>query len=74
MRKNIKTLLLVVLALTLVFSLVACGEHKHTYSNEWTTTATHHWQAATCDHDGRCTLGCCHFACQRQIGVGLRST
>ncbi len=32
-----------------------CGwfdpEHTHTYSEEWTFDATHHWHAATCGHD-----------------------
>lgn len=50
MKKNIKALLFVVLALALVVSLVACG-HQHTYSTEWTTNATHHWHEANCEHD-----------------------
>ncbi len=25
-------------------------EHTHTYSNEWTSDATQHWHAATCEH------------------------
>ena len=50
MRKNIKALLLVVLALTVVFSLVACG-HQHTFDSAWQSNETHHWQAATCKHD-----------------------
>ena len=50
MRKNIKALLLAVLVLVLVFTLVACG-HNHTYSNEWSTSETHHWYEANCGHD-----------------------
>ena len=56
MRKNIKALLLVVLALVMTFSLVACG-HVHTYDTEWTTTETHHYQAATCKHDVKLAEG-----------------
>ena len=26
-------------------------EHEHTFSNEWTSDATHHWHASTCGHD-----------------------
>ena len=74
MRKSIKALLLVVLALTLVFSLVACGEHKHTYSNEWTTTETHHWQAATCDHDVKWNEGSHQFGASTQNGNNLEYT
>ena len=35
-----------------MFLMSACGvkEHTHTYSNEWTSDATHHWHAATCEH------------------------
>ena len=50
MRKNIKALLLVVLAMVFVLSLVACG-HTHTYEREWSADDTHHWHAATCNHD-----------------------
>lgn len=50
MKRNIKALLLIVLALTMVVALVACG-HQHTFSTEWTTSATHHWQQANCGHD-----------------------
>ena len=25
--------------------------HEHTYSEDWTSDATHHWHAATCGHD-----------------------
>ena len=31
--------------------LAACG-HEHTYAEEWTTDATHHWHEATCEHSG----------------------
>ena len=31
--------------------LAACG-HQHTYAEEWTTDATHHWHEATCEHSG----------------------
>lgn len=26
------------------------AEHEHTYSSEWSNSATHHWHAATCEH------------------------
>ena len=31
--------------------VIAKLEHKHTYSEDWTKDATHHWYAATCGHD-----------------------
>lgn len=48
MKKVFKT---IALCLTLPFALsfVACG-HTHTYSEDWSTNATHHWHKATCDH------------------------
>ena len=30
--------------------VIAKLEHKHTYSEDWTKDATHHWHAATCEH------------------------
>ena len=35
--------------LLLSAALAACG-HEHTYAEEWTTDATHHWHEATCEH------------------------
>ncbi len=39
------------------FTLASCGgldggsdEHTHTFASEWSTSATHHWHAATCEH------------------------
>ena len=37
--------------LLLSAALAACG-HEHTYAEEWTTDATHHWHEATCEHTG----------------------
>ena len=56
MKKSFIVLLLVAVLLGL---FVACkpdpadeppAEHVHTYSTEWTTNATHHWHASTCEH------------------------
>ena len=68
MKKQLRALLLVVLALTMVVALVACG-HQHTFSTEWSSNETHHWLESTCKHDvklheaehtlnaaGRCTV------------------
>ncbi|MBE6604964.1 MAG: hypothetical protein E7639_04585, partial [Ruminococcaceae bacterium] len=36
-----------------VLVLLACSDdntHTHTYSDDWTADATHHWHAATCEH------------------------
>ena len=30
--------------------VIAKLEHKHTFSEDWTKDATHHWQASTCEH------------------------
>lgn len=47
------------LVLGALFSFASCGETggqgnsgqcKHTFSQEWTSNATHHWHAATCEH------------------------
>ena len=31
--------------------VIAKLEHKHTYSEDWTKDATHHWHASTCGHE-----------------------
>ena len=38
--------------------VIAKLEHKHTYSEDWTKDATHHWHVSTCGHevtDGKAT-------------------
>ncbi len=51
MKKSIRFLAFAVIAGSL-FPMTACGEdeHQHTYSNAWSTNATTHWHAATCEH------------------------
>ena len=34
-----------------VTEAIAKLEHKHTYSEDWTKDATHHWHASTCGHE-----------------------
>jgi len=41
--------------MTLVMGIISCSVeseelHQHTYSKEWTSDATNHWHAATCEH------------------------
>lgn len=43
------TILLLVVAL-LTSVLVACDTHEHTFDETWSSDATHHWHAATCEH------------------------
>lgn len=50
MKKKILSLILS-LCLIIPCGLLTACEHKHTYSEEWTTNATHHWKAATCEHE-----------------------
>ena len=50
MRKFFSFILAIFMLVPCAIMLTACGEHKHTYSQEWTTNQTHHWQKATCEH------------------------
>lgn len=51
LNKSVKALLCVTLALVCVLALAACFEkHEHTYSQAWSSDATNHWHAATCEH------------------------
>lgn len=56
MKKSAKFLsvILALAMITSVFSLTACNTeppaHTHTYAATWTSDATNHWHAATCEH------------------------
>ena len=51
-----KKQIIAVLAAAVVLSgtagiISACTKpHEHTFSDEWATSATEHWHAATCEH------------------------
>ena len=49
-----KIILLTSLILVMALALGACvtpsEEHKHTYATGWTTSPTHHWHVANCEH------------------------
>ena len=49
---TILTILILIVALTLGACVVTPPEepHEHTYESGWTTSPTHHWHAATCEH------------------------
>ena len=49
--KKIAVLIGLLACALLALGLAACG-HEHTYAEEWTTDATHHWHEATCEHSG----------------------
>lgn len=50
MKKSITSLI----ALATAVTLVGCGEsttqHEHTFKDEWSTSETHHWHQANCEH------------------------
>lgn len=50
--KKLVTLLTLAVIAGAAASLAACetANHTHTYSDEWTSDATQHWHAATCEH------------------------
>lgn len=46
-----KKLSVLVLCIALLgTSLISCGTHTHTYSDDWAHDANNHWHAATCEH------------------------
>ncbi|MDE6411801.1 MAG: leucine-rich repeat domain-containing protein [Clostridia bacterium] len=51
MKSNLKKfLVLVPVAVGALACFAACGEHKHTYSENWSHNAQYHWHGATCEH------------------------
>ena len=49
MKKHFLKMLALGLIVPFGVALTGCG-HEHTYSEAWTTDATHHWHASTCKH------------------------
>lgn len=49
MKKSITAVVTALIMMFSIFGLTACG-HEHTFSDEWSTSATEHWHAATCEH------------------------
>ena len=47
MKKLLVLLMAMLLACTLAFSLVGCGEHEHTAGDKWESDATNHWHVCT---------------------------
>lgn len=71
MKRIVSLILALALTVGCLFILASCGGHSHTYNmDEWTSDATHHWHAASCEHaeekrgytehtegdDGLCTI------------------
>lgn len=47
--KKILSFLTALCFVPMAFMLTAC-DHEHTYAEEWSSDATHHWHKATCEH------------------------
>ncbi len=51
MKNKLKMLLAMLAAVLCIGFAVACDEpHEHTFAETWSSDATHHWHAATCEH------------------------
>ncbi len=51
MKNKLKMLLTMLAAVLCIGFAVACDEpHEHTFAETWSSDATHHWHAATCEH------------------------
>ena len=49
----VMTMIMVIVGMAVLVSLASCSQepvHEHTFSEEWTSDATYHWHAATCEH------------------------
>ena len=59
MKRKLTLLVCVIVVVAMMFAMASCGNkgddnanHTHTFSEEWTTTDTAHWHAATCGCTG----------------------
>lgn len=48
--KFLNIILVFCLSIITISLLCGCEMHEHTFSEEWTYDATHHWHEATCEH------------------------
>ena len=52
--KKISLLLTILFVTGMIFYVTGCKDpepaHEHTFADSWSTSATHHWKAATCEH------------------------
>lgn len=56
MKSNLKKfLVLIPVAVGALACFAACGDHEHTYSENWSHNAEHHWHYATCEHSEELT-------------------
>ena len=47
---RVKFVFALIIACTLIISLVSCNYHTHTFSDEWCHDSTNHWHNTTCEH------------------------
>ena len=45
-----KVLFVLCLLFVITGVLMACDSHEHTFAEDWTSDATNHWHAASCEH------------------------
>ena len=54
MKKQFSWLIVLTIAISLIFCITGCKDpepmHEHTFADSWSTSATHHWKVATCEH------------------------
>jgi len=50
LKKNYLLIILILIFIFLCTVGVASCNHKHTYSEDWTSDETYHWHKATCEH------------------------
>ncbi len=60
MKKLVLAGLILLASVMVLLPLVGCKNdsvpevpHKHSFADEWSTSDTHHWKAATCEHEAR---------------------
>lgn len=50
MKKITSLLLIFALTVVCVFAFASCGDHSHSFGEEWKSDANNHWHEATCEH------------------------
>lgn len=51
LKRALIDILIVLSAFAIAIMFTACGEHKHSFSSDWSANETEHWHKATCEHN-----------------------
>lgn len=55
MKRKIFVIFIILLGVLCIFAFGGCNKHEHAFAEKWSSDATYHWHAATCEHQREIT-------------------